>query len=108
MKYFYSHLIEIDSIILELDKMNLNEEEKLHLAQAVDSTMHPIILDAVLSELSESDKKVFIKHLNSGNHGRIWGFLNDKIEGLEDKIKKVAEDLKKELHRDLREAHKRK
>lgn len=108
MKYFYSHLIEIDSIILELDKMNLNEEEKLHLAQVVDSTIHHTILDALLSELSESDKKVFIKHLNSGNHDRIWEFLNDKIEGLEDKIKKAAEDLKKELHRDLREAHKRK
>lgn len=108
MNIFYSHLIEIDSIILELDKMNLSEEEKLHLAQVVDSTIHHTILDALLSELSESDRRVFIQHLNSGSHDRIWEFLNDKIDGVEDKIKKVAEDLKKELHRDLREAHKRK
>lgn len=108
MSFFYSHLIEVDSIILELDKMSLSEEEKLHLARLVDSTLHHTILDAVLSELSESDKRVFMQHLNSGNHDKIWEFLNDKIGGVEDKIKKAAEDLKKELHRDLREAHKRK
>lgn len=104
MNIFYSHLIEIDSIILELDKMGLSEEEKMHLAQLVDSTLHHTILDAVLSELSESDKRVFMQHLNSGNHDKIWKFLNDKIEGVEEKIKKTAEDLKKELHQDLRKA----
>lgn len=104
MSIFYSHLIEIDSIILELDKMNLSEEEKLHLAKLVDSTLHHTILDALLSELSESDKRVFTQHLNSGNHDEIWKFLSDKIAGVEEKIKKTAEDLKKELHQDLRKA----
>lgn len=106
MKYFYSHLIEIDSIILELDKMGLSDEQKLHLAQLVDSSLHHTILDAVLSELSESDKRVFIKHLNEGESGKIWKFLNDKVDGVEIKIKKAAEDLKKQLHRDLRKAKK--
>lgn len=104
MSIFYSHLIKIDSIILELDKMDLSEEEKLHLAKLVDSTLHHTILDALLSELSESDKRIFTQHLNSGNHDKIWKFLNDKIEGVEEKIKKTAEDLKKELHQDLRKA----
>lgn len=104
MSIFYSHLIKIDSIILELDKMDLSEEEKLHLAKLVDSTLHHTILDALLSELSESDKRVFMQHLNFGNHDKIWKFLNDKIEGVEEKIKKTAEDLKKELHQDLRKA----
>lgn len=106
MTYFYSHLIEIDSIILELDKMGLSEEEKSHLAKLLDSTLHHTILDTLLSELSESDKRVFIKHLSSENHDKIWKFLNDKIEEAENKIKKAAEDLKEELHKDLKRAKK--
>lgn len=106
MNYFYSNLIEIDSIILELDKMGLSDEEKLHLAELIDSSLYHTILDAVLSELSESDKRVFIQHLHEENNDKVWKFLNDKIDGVEDKIKKAAEDLSKELHKDLRKARK--
>ncbi len=104
MKYFYTHLVEVESIIVELDKMNLSEEEKLHLATLVDSSLHHTILDAVLSELSASDKRVFIKHLNEGDRDKIWKFLNDKVDGVEIKIKKAADDLKRQLQQDLRKA----
>lgn len=101
MKYFYSHLIEIESIIIELDKMGLSREEKLHLAHLVDSSMHHTILNAILSELSDEDKRKFISHLNENNHDNIRKFLNEKVNKVEDKIKKAADDLKKELHKDL-------
>lgn len=106
MKVFYSHLIEIESIVVELDKMNLSSEEKKHLAKLVDSSLHHTILDAVFSELSESDKKAFLNHLNENDHQKIWDFLNSKVDKVEDKIKKVSEDLKLELHKDLKEADK--
>lgn len=106
--FFYSHLIEIESIIVELDQMDLSDEEKLHLTQLIDSSLHHAILDAVFSELSNEDKRVFINHLNEGDHERIWSFLQGRIEKVEDKIKKVADDLKKELHEDLKEAKIRK
>lgn len=108
MKLFYSHLIEVDSIILELDQMGLSHEERLHLASLIDSSIHHSVLDAILSELSESDKRVFMQHLNEGDHDKIWKFLNQRIEGVEEKIKKAADDLKMELHKDLKEAKKRK
>lgn len=104
MKLFYSHLIEVDSIILELDQMDLSDKERLHLANLIDSSMHHSILDAILSELSQSDKRVFMQHLNEGNHDKIWKFLNGKVDGVEEKIKKAADDLKIELHKDLKEA----
>ena len=108
MKQWYSHLIEIESIIIELDKMDLSKEEKLHLTSLVDSSLHHTILDAILSELQETDKRIFLTHLKEDNHDKIWQFLNEKIDGVEDKIKKAAEDLKKELHKDLKEAKRRK
>ena len=106
MKQWYAHLVEIETIILELDKMDLSKEEKKHLAQLVDSSLHHTILNAVLSHLKEEDKRIFINHINEGNHNKIWKFLNEKVDGVEDKIKKAAEDLKHELRKDLKKAKK--
>ncbi len=96
----------MDSIIIELDKMNLSREQKDQLASLIDSSLHHTILDAVLSLLSEDDKKVFLKHIDEGDSEKIWQFLNAKVDNLEEKIKKAAEDLKVELHKDLKETKK--
>ena len=106
MTFFYSHLIEIESVIVELDKMDLSKQQRLHLAQLLDSSLHHTILDAIFSQLSEDDKKVFASYLAEGHHEKIWKFLNEKVENVEDKIKSAAEDLKKQLHKDLKEAKK--
>lgn len=106
MKYFYSHLVEIQSINQSLDELDLSHEERLHLAQLIDSTLHHTILDSILSELSNSDKRVFVQHISQNNHDKIWQFLNEKADGIENKIKKVADELKVELHKDLKEAKK--
>lgn len=103
---FYTHLVEIESIIVELDKMGLDTEQKLHLAKLLDSSLHHVILDAIFSELKESDKKAFVSHLQDGKHERIWKFLNEKVDHVEDKIKKAAQDLKLKFHKDLKEAEK--
>ncbi len=108
MKYFYSHLIQIESIIVELDKMDLNQEQKDHLANLIDSSLHHTVLDAVLSELSPSDKKVFINHLKEDDQSKIWEFLNGRVDNIEDKVKDAAGDLKSKLHKDLAEAVRRK
>lgn len=104
MKYFFSHLIEIESVTSELDKLDLSDKEKEHLAKLLDSSLHHTILDAILSELSEEDKRVFLRYVHEDDHEKIWKFLTDKIDNIEEKIKKAADDLKMELHKDLKEA----
>jgi len=86
MKTFYSHLIEIESVNVELYKLDLSKEQALHLAGLIDSSLHHTILDTILSKLSSSDKRVFLNHLK------------------EDEIKKAAKDLKDQLQKDLMEA----
>ncbi len=108
MKHFYSHLIEVESLIIELDKLDLTEEQKIHLAGLVDSSLHHTVLDAVLSELSPADKKAFLYHLKDADHNKIWQFLNNRVDNIEEKIKKAAEDLKEEFRKDLKEAGKKK
>ena len=104
MKQFYSHLIEIESIVIELDKMDLTTEQKIHLTGLIDSSLHHTVLDAVLSQLSDTDKKVFLNHLKEDDHNKIWQFLNGKVDNIEGKIKKAADSLKTELHKDIKQA----
>lgn len=103
-KQFYSHLVETDSIVLLINELDITDEEKAHLISLVDSQLHHTILDAILSELSEVDKRKFLKHLLDEDHESLWNHLNDKVDNIEEKIKKAAEDLKKELHQDIKEA----
>lgn len=101
-KYFYTHLVETtSSLTLALAELDMSKEDRLHLLKLIEDNLHHEILDLILSELSEDDKKTFLEHYTSNNHTKIWEFLNAKIEKIEDKIKKVAEDLKKEMHDDI-------
>lgn len=104
MTYFYSNLITIESVLEELNSLELTGEQKTHLAALLDSSLHHTILDAILSELGDQEKRVFLESLNEDDHVKIWGFLNEKVDNIEDKIKKAADDLKKELHKDLKKA----
>lgn len=105
-KYFYSHLIEIDSLVIELNKMDLSDEEKNHLILLTESSLYHAILETILSELSDEDKKIFLKHLVNEDHDKIWQLLNKKVIDIENKIKKTANDLKIQLHEDIKETNK--
>jgi len=104
MKHFYSHFIETSIISLELGEMKLTQEERIHLTGLAESQLHHVIIDTILSELSEEDKRIFLHHLSFDNHDKIWEFINKRIDNIEDKIKKSAEDLKKKLHKEIKEA----
>jgi len=67
---------------------------------AADS-LHHAVLDAVLSELSEKDKKIFLENLSSEDHNTTWKHLKESIQNVEEKIKKTAELLKKDLQKDI-------
>lgn len=103
-KHFYSHIVETTELSLSLGDMNLSQEERLHLISLIESNLHHVVLDAILSELSEKDKKIFLSHLQSNNHDKIWEHLNKTVSGIEDKIRNAAERLKKDLKKDIDDA----
>lgn len=100
-KNFFSHLITTEDLESELKNLDMTNDEKIHVMKLIDESVHHTILDAILSELSEQDKKEFLKHLDSDDHDSIWEFVNDKIDNIEDKIKKAAHDIKSELYQDV-------
>ena len=105
-KYFYTHIIDTSTLSLELGDMDLTPKERMHLISLIDSNIHHEVLDLILSELNPMDKKTFLMHLASEDHDKVWKFLNEKVENIEEKIKKAADELKKELHKDIKEAKK--
>lgn len=104
MKKFYSHLVEIDSLIVELEEFDLSDKQRTNLAQLLDTSVHHVVLDAILSELSEEDKIEFLSRLSEDNHDKIWEHLNRKVDNIEEKIRTAAEGLRRELQVDIREA----
>lgn len=102
-KHFYTHLVETDSILIKLHEIGLSEEQKIQLISIVESSLHHTVLDAILSELEEKDKELFLNKIESNNHDETWEFLNNKVDKIEDKIKKAADELTKELHNDIEE-----
>lgn len=101
-KSFYNHLVEIKSLTIELEKIELSKDEKHHLILLIDSNIHQTVLNIVLSELQGNDKKIFLHHLSSGDHDKVWTHLREKIENVENKIKKAADELIEELSEDIR------
>ena len=108
IKHFYSYHIEIDSLIIEIESLPIKGHEKKHLIALAESQIHHAVLDSILSELNSEDKRIFLEHLNSKNHDKIWGFLRGKIQDVEEKIKSAANAIKKELYKDIRETKKAK
>lgn len=98
---FYSHLIETDSIRIELDTLSLSDKEKTHLMTLLHSSIHTVVLDIVLSEIPEHDKKHFLHHLDENNHDKIWKFLEKRTIALEPKIKKRVKELIEEFKKDI-------
>jgi hypothetical protein len=103
MKHFYSHLIQFEELFIELDDLNLSQDEKHHLGKLIDSNLHHTVMDAVLSELKEEDKETFLRLVSSDKHDKIWEHLIARVELIEEKIKKAADEIKKQLHEDIKE-----
>ncbi|HET9946980.1 MAG TPA: hypothetical protein VFQ63_02860 [Patescibacteria group bacterium] len=106
-KHFYSSIITTDSLHIALESLEVSQEEKEHLEMLVDSSLYHTILNAILSELSESDKRLFLEQLLSENDDEILSFLSKKIDHIEDKIKTAADSLIEELHKDIEETKKK-
>ena len=103
-KNFYSHVVDTSSLSLALGDIDLTQEERKHLIELAHDNLHHAILHAVLSELSDEDKQDFLVLLAQEEDEKIWEFLVKRIENIEEKVKKTAEDLKKELHKDIEES----
>lgn len=105
-KQFYSHLVTIDSVAVELEMLDMSEKERGHLLVLADSTLHHMITQTVLEELNTEEKKIFLHHVQKGEHDKIWQLFDNRTQKIEEKIKQISEELKKELSHDIQDTKK--
>lgn len=101
-KYFYSHLVNIDSLVSDLDQLDLTSSQKKELLEIAHVHMHQTIIDEILSQMGEDDKKTFLELLATGDDKKIWKHLNSKVEKIESKIASAAKQVERELSQDLK------
>jgi predicted transcriptional regulator len=103
-KHFYSHLIEIHEIYFSISELELSDVERSHLLTLAEANIHATVINTVLPNLSEADKKVFLKNLVADNHQETWKHLQRKMHNAQEKISQSLKDLKQELLKDIKEA----
>lgn len=103
LKHFYSFIVETESLFIDIESLAISDDEKKHLKSLAESHIHHSILDTILSELGVTDKKLFLTYLNTKDHDKIWQFLRERIDDIEEKIKEAARKIKGELHKDIKE-----
>lgn len=101
-KYFYSHLISISSVSQDLDALDISSAQKQELLDIAKTHMHQTIIEAILSELKEDDKKKFLELMAFGNDEKIWNHLNEKADKIEEKISEAGKNLESELRKDIK------
>jgi DICT domain-containing protein len=106
MAYFYSNLVEIETLIVELDEMELSETEKHHLAKLADESLHHAIMDAILSKLPDEERRKLMEHVSLEKHDKVWQTLNKHISEVENIIRETAKEVKEDLKKDIKDAKK--
>ena len=101
-KHFYSSLVDLDDLLADLNIIEATEREKEDLGDIARINLHQAIIDRILSELTDSDKKKFLELVASGEEEKIWDHLHSKVEKIEDKIVDAADQLKRELKEDIK------
>lgn len=109
MTYFYSHLIQVDDLVVALEELDLDTHHKHHLSTLADSTIHQSILELILNKLSPTEKVEFVKMINDNpNDPKLILYLKERVEGIEDEIKDTVEKIKQDLHQDIQEVKSKK
>lgn len=104
MKYLFEEIIQIKTVHLKLNEMDLTDQEKEELLEIMKSTIHHKVIDLILSELTDEEKEIFLEGVSTGRgfsdthkNGQFLDVLKDRINNLEAKIKEKVKEAEEEL-----------
>lgn len=100
------NLMEQDSLLKELGLTEFDAKQQDELFQLLMDILEIKVMDAVLSELNEQEKKEFTVILLGENVDSAKEFLNKRIKNLNKKLDDVVKNFKAELLQDISEAKK--
>lgn len=113
MKYLFEEIIQIKTVHLKLNEMDLANQEKEELLEIMKSTVHHKVIDLILSELTDEEKEIFLEGISTGGgfsdmdeqssrsselkNRQYLSVLRDRINNLETKIKEKVKEAEEEL-----------
>lgn len=100
MKYLFEEIIQIKTVHLKLNEMDLADQEKEELLEIMKSTVHHKVIDLILSELTDEEKEIFLEGVSTGQmdkNKQYLSVLKDRINNLEAKIKEKVKEAEAEL-----------
>ncbi|KKR80015.1 MAG: hypothetical protein UU73_C0001G0310 [Candidatus Daviesbacteria bacterium GW2011_GWA1_41_61] len=104
MSYFYSHLINIEPVLVKLEGLDLSEEQREHLAKLLDATIESTVLDFIFSQLKQDEKEIFVEMLKTtSDKGEMMEFLTVRIDNAQQQIYHTVDKLIEEFNKDIEE-----
>jgi len=91
-----------DKIILELETLSIEKDEKEKILKLVDEIAELKLLDVIFEKLESKDKELFMEQLHGGSAQVVAQLLREKIENIEDVLVERAQILEKEIVADIR------
>lgn len=105
-KQFYSHLIDIEILYLELDSLDLTDSEKDELKHHIHGSIHYTVLDVIMSDMPVEHKKSFLHYVVHDDHEKVWEHLKETTQDIEEKIKSASAKVIKGFLDDIQKARK--
>ena len=89
-------------ILVELDTLDLQKEERNEILKMADELAELQLLDSVLERLEAKDKELFLEQMHGGSAAVIAEFLREKINNIEEVLSERARGLEDEIVEDIR------
>lgn len=108
-KIFYDKYIILEEVEIELDKLEMDYEERQELEHLVDEMIHHRVMDRLLTHLPRHHHAEFLEHFHNRPYDEaLIRYLDQRIEkSVKEHIEEEIEKLKKEILEDLRSSRKK-
>lgn len=108
-RIFYDIHIHLEEIEIELDKLELEHEEKQELEHLIDEMVHHRIMDRILTHLPRQHHTEFLRRFKRAPYDEgLIKYLDERIEkSVEEHVKEEMEILKKEILEDIKSSKKK-
>lgn len=102
-KNFYDHLVKVESLTIQVNRLDLNPSQKKRVNGLIKSSVHYTLVNTLMSDVPEKERPRAIKTLNSGNYNELWSVFDTKKARVEGNLRKAFENLSREILRDLKD-----
>lgn len=97
-KLFFDHLIVLERVEIHINKNVTSKEEKEELWNLIDGIVQTRVMDIILTRLPKEHHDEFLEKFSNFPHDeRLFDYLKEKVEDIEEEIKKEVKVLESEF-----------